>query len=378
VSQPIRGRDLRALHAANAALLDLDATAADTADRLVAALGPAFGIESAWGLEVPPAAGGTAAPAPFADRASTDLADAVAGLAVLAPDAVTPRERAAADAALRILAGTTHATWHVEEFPRRLGAATYRAFQDTAIYRALFAPGRGAVATGFVTAGPRPASLVLSRRRPDRPDRRARARPLLELLGPAAHGRHVLRARLADAGLSHGGAVGAGVDALRAPALLLAPDGREAHRNPALAALLARPGVDGAAVLHALHGAGAAARVLAGSASAARRAPAGDPPSPALQVGAVPWGDGGVGILVVLPAAPGRTTMAGDGVGAALTARERQVAALLAERLTNAEVARALGVSVHTVRRHVEQVLRKLGARSRFEVRARWAAARDG
>jgi DNA-binding CsgD family transcriptional regulator/PAS domain-containing protein len=51
--------------------------------------------------------------------------------------------------------------------------------------------------------------------------------------------------------------------------------------------------------------------------------------------------------------------------GVRLTARERQVAALLARRATNPEIAAALGVSPHTARHHTEHVLRKLGLSSR-------------
>ena len=398
----VRARDLAALRAAGAALLDVDAPAPALAARLVAHLGPAFGIESAWGVEVP--LGGAdadpGAPVPFADPSSADLAGAVARLAELRPAAVTLRERAAGEAALRLLAGAAHVTWHHEEFPRRLGA-NYAAFTRTAVYHALFAPGRGATATGFVSSVPgSPASLILSRRAPDRPARRARVRPLLALLAPAVHGRHALRARLGRVGVAGTAAAGARADALSTPALLLAPDGTEAHRNAALTALLARPAVDAAGVLHAMHAAGAAGLALArvgarggrGSAAELRLA---DAPlagvGAALQVGAVPWG-GDWGVLVTLGEVPrggpsdgGGAPLAGDGeappggtpVWAAahdLTARERQVAALLAARRTNAEVAAALGVSVHTVRRHVERVLRKLGARSRLEVRARLGA----
>jgi len=48
-----------------------------------------------------------------------------------------------------------------------------------------------------------------------------------------------------------------------------------------------------------------------------------------------------------------------------LTRREAEVARLLAERLSNAEVAAALGVSAHTARHHTERVMQKLGVRSR-------------
>lgn len=53
-----------------------------------------------------------------------------------------------------------------------------------------------------------------------------------------------------------------------------------------------------------------------------------------------------------------------------LTEREADVAMMLAERLTNREIARALRVSVHTVRRHVEHILAKLDVHSRKDVRA--------
>ncbi|HEU4699157.1 MAG TPA: helix-turn-helix transcriptional regulator [Gemmatimonadales bacterium] len=53
-----------------------------------------------------------------------------------------------------------------------------------------------------------------------------------------------------------------------------------------------------------------------------------------------------------------------------LTARECQVALLLAEGRSNSDVAAALGVSPHTARHHTENVMAKLGARSRAEVGA--------
>jgi pimeloyl-ACP methyl ester carboxylesterase/DNA-binding CsgD family transcriptional regulator len=72
-----------------------------------------------------------------------------------------------------------------------------------------------------------------------------------------------------------------------------------------------------------------------------------------------------------------RTFLAGDrppaGVtGGPLTAREFQVADLIADGLTNAEIARILGVSVRTVDAHVEHVRTKLGVRARTQI-AVWA-----
>ena len=45
---------------------------------------------------------------------------------------------------------------------------------------------------------------------------------------------------------------------------------------------------------------------------------------------------------------------------APLTPRQRGVAALLARGLTNQEIADELGISLHTVRRHLEHVFRRL------------------
>ena len=51
----------------------------------------------------------------------------------------------------------------------------------------------------------------------------------------------------------------------------------------------------------------------------------------------------------------------------ALTSRELQVAALIGEGLSAGDIARRLGVSIHTARRHVERLYAKLGVHSRAE-----------
>jgi DNA-binding NarL/FixJ family response regulator len=50
-----------------------------------------------------------------------------------------------------------------------------------------------------------------------------------------------------------------------------------------------------------------------------------------------------------------------------LTAREREVLALLARGLSNKEIARALAISDHTAKFHASAILAKLGAESRTE-----------
>jgi DNA-binding CsgD family transcriptional regulator len=52
---------------------------------------------------------------------------------------------------------------------------------------------------------------------------------------------------------------------------------------------------------------------------------------------------------------------------AALTPREREVLALLAEGASNKAIARALGLSIHTAKFHVASLTEKLGASGRLE-----------
>jgi DNA-binding CsgD family transcriptional regulator len=59
-----------------------------------------------------------------------------------------------------------------------------------------------------------------------------------------------------------------------------------------------------------------------------------------------------------------------------LTPRERDVLALLAEGRSNKEIARVLGISVHTAKFHVGQLLDKLDATGRTDAVAH--AARKG
>jgi DNA-binding CsgD family transcriptional regulator len=53
-----------------------------------------------------------------------------------------------------------------------------------------------------------------------------------------------------------------------------------------------------------------------------------------------------------------------------MTKREREVVALIAEGLSNKEMAERLNIAVHTVKSHMHNVLEKLGLHSRLQVAA--------
>ena len=79
------------------------------------------------------------------------------------------------------------------------------------------------------------------------------------------------------------------------------------------------------------------------------------------------WGIGGFGDPLA--------DLRGDSAPAALSQRESEVIGLLAAGRANAEIAAALGVSVHTVERHVANIFVKTGVRNRAEATA-WAHRR--
>lgn len=68
--------------------------------------------------------------------------------------------------------------------------------------------------------------------------------------------------------------------------------------------------------------------------------------------------------------APVVTPAASAAVGEALTAREAEVLALVARGRANKEIAATLGLSVHTVERHLTNLYPKIGCRSRTEAAA--------
>ena len=80
-------------------------------------------------------------------------------------------------------------------------------------------------------------------------------------------------------------------------------------------------------------------------------------------------GDGRVAIVIEPASGAQAATLRLEVSG--VTAREREVATLLAAGLSNAEIASALVLSPHTVADHIKSLFEKLGVASRHELVAR-------
>lgn len=63
--------------------------------------------------------------------------------------------------------------------------------------------------------------------------------------------------------------------------------------------------------------------------------------------------------------------MQGEEIGTSLTFREAEVLELMAERLTNQEIADRLTVSLNTVKKYSQRIFRKLGVKNRRQAIAR-------
>ncbi len=74
------------------------------------------------------------------------------------------------------------------------------------------------------------------------------------------------------------------------------------------------------------------------------------------------------------PGGPAQVPDASEAATSDLSGREREVLVLLATGQSNKLIARALDLSPHTVKRHVANVLGKLGVVSRGEAAAWWRA----
>jgi DNA-binding CsgD family transcriptional regulator len=78
--------------------------------------------------------------------------------------------------------------------------------------------------------------------------------------------------------------------------------------------------------------------------------------------------------LLVGPPSLGAGRVPGEGVGELITRRQQEIASLVADGLSNAEIAARLVLSPGTVANHVAQILQRLEFRSRTQI-ATWAAA---
>ena len=83
--------------------------------------------------------------------------------------------------------------------------------------------------------------------------------------------------------------------------------------------------------------------------------------------------EAGADIVMQAPAAGFAAAREADEL---LTPRELEVLGAIGEGLTNKAIARRLGISLHTVKFHVESLFRKLGARTRTEALAKAAERR--
>jgi DNA-binding CsgD family transcriptional regulator len=57
-----------------------------------------------------------------------------------------------------------------------------------------------------------------------------------------------------------------------------------------------------------------------------------------------------------------------------LTARQREVAALVSEGMTNREIGNRLGISERSAEGHIERIRHRLDVRSRAQIAAWWAS----
>ncbi|GLC23591.1 helix-turn-helix transcriptional regulator [Roseisolibacter agri] len=198
---------------------------------------------------------------------------------------------------------------------------------------------------------------------------------LLSLLLPAYRAGH----HAAFASARREAELAATLDAAGEALLVVAPDGRPLHRSAALARLLAADPererlLD--ATLRAARDLGAlsAARPLARHAAQTVVTTVARYTVRATYASELVWGVPGT-VLVAVEAERALPDAAALPESLGLTRREAEVARLLAQRLSNAEVAAALSVSAHTARHHTERVMHKLGVSSRAEIATRLRGA---
>ena len=180
------------------------------------------------------------------------------------------------------------------------------------------------------------------------------------------------------------------IDSLQEGVLLFSEAGHLVHPNRAAVDLLEQEPEDEAAVLSA--GISEAARSLCHSAAASRKSDEQPSPPAARKVSTrrhryrvtaccldpTNFGDHApimVSVVRLTGELPSVDTLRRR---YALTSQEARVALLLAKRLSNAEIAEVLSVSLHTARHHTEQAFVKLGLHRRGDVHAALTRAGPG
>lgn len=174
-----------------------------------------------------------------------------------------------------------------------------------------------------------------------------------------------------DAGASRTFGLMAVLDAVGTAVALFDPAGRVASATPALDRLLA-PDAERTAVWQAARTLAEEARRLA----TAQRGAWPEAPAERVLTREVATGGGTYRLVAAVPGAAWAAVVVERRLApvahdewlrtsCCLSARECQVARLLAEGRTTSAVASALGISPHTARHHTERVYEKLGVRSR-------------
>lgn len=88
--------------------------------------------------------------------------------------------------------------------------------------------------------------------------------------------------------------------------------------------------------------------------------------------------DGSAAHAMPEPRSRGFEELAERAAGVLLTPRELDVLAAIGTGLSNKAIARQLGISLHTVKFHIESLFRKLGVRTRAEAVAKGLERRAG
>ncbi len=245
------------------------------------------------------------------------------------------------------------------------------------LYHEFFEPTGSVEEMGIATRDPTapiPAGLSFHFEKPLDPEHTEEVRRVLTRIRPAFTAGVETFLRMEPGWLG----LGPGLDILSEGVALFDANGHLRHVNPSLRTML-EDDPDARRVRRMIRATSAAARALAdpppGSCEPEARGCVRNVRTPSAKYrisGTFLEGrtaPGGLATLVAVqrltPTLPSESTL---GARFGLTPRQAEVALLLARGESNADIASTLEISIHTVRRHVEGVLRKTGLSSRWEV----------